>query len=114
MYISVGLILTPVAPYVGLQLLMNSVSSGISAMERGAREIADEVDGDVYLVYYDLDSFGAFFLNYLTPEDTQISSFSARANKRFAHCKAWFSTGPISYVTFEISADKNTGIIATK
>ncbi|CDW74916.1 UNKNOWN [Stylonychia lemnae] len=58
LYAGVGLILTPVAPYVGLPMLVGSVSSGVQAIVRGAREIADEKDGDVYFVYYDLDSVG--------------------------------------------------------
>ncbi|CDW90965.1 UNKNOWN [Stylonychia lemnae] len=101
-------------PVIGASLVGSGAYSGIKATVRGAREIIDEDEGDMYYVYYDLANTSLQVTNYLLPEFVDIDLIASASNKKLAHCKAWFTTGSTTYVTFEITAGKNWGVLARK
>lgn len=102
------------APLVGAALVGSGAYSGAKATIRGVRELADESDGEMYFVYYDLDNAAIAGINYILPEFIDTDLIASATNKKIAHCKAWFTTSSNSYVTFELTAGKHSGVIASK
>ncbi len=104
---------------IGPALIGSGVYSAGKATVRGAREIADEEDGECYYVYYDLRnseneiSFAAA-ANFIIPEWGDTDLIASGVNKKLAHCVAWFTTSRTSYVKFEITSNKSEGVIAKK
>ena len=92
------------APVIGGALIGSGVYTTTKATVRGLRETTDEEDGEMYYVYYSLKS-AAGVLNHAIPEFLDTDIIAGGMNLKIAHCKAWFSTGSNSYVTFEVTAE---------
>ena len=99
-------------PLVGTVLISSGIYCGAKASIRGVRELVDEHDVQMFYVYYNLDNKALKALNFLTPEWFEIDFISSGLNIKLAHCKAWFTTSATTYVTFEITAGKDEGVIS--
>ena len=95
------------APFIGGAFLGSGGYSVVKATIRGAREIADEDAGEMYFVHYDLDNVLVKVGNYVLPDQLL-------PDRQVSHWKAWFTLSATSYVTFEITAGKSSGVIAEK
>ena len=101
--ITVSSIFTPAL--IGLPFYALGGYTAGKALIRLAREKIDEEEGDMFIVFYDLEveKSGLNIIQEALPEIPIFDAYAGASNKKIAHAKAWFTTGHNKYCTMEIT-----------
>ena len=112
--VAVGVALTPFAATAATLAAANFAAQNVITGVRSLREIADESDGDCFMVYYPLGHGGGAAADALIPEIVGVDLIAGALNLKMQHCVAWFTTSSSRYVTIEITHGRSSNVVKEK